>query len=123
MIINRYNTLSNRKGINFMRKYIFYIIAAFAVLGLSSQLFYNPTQLVKRVAIIGLITIGMIFLLRFFLYRRRYSSPEMRKYRQAVKQSQQRYKHNRPRKTQSKGRRPSRRRASHLRVIDGRKSK
>ena len=109
---------------------LFTLIIIFAVLGFITQLFGNT-----RNFLIGLFTmVGfavVIFALLYFLVNRtRGSSNDMKKYKQAVKQSKSKYQPTSKNQVQSPAKkhqnnigRRSRKRPTHLRVIDGNKSK
>lgn len=112
---------------------VFTLIIIFAILGFITQLFGNT-----RNFLIGLFTmVGfavVIFALLYLLVNRTRgsgSSNEMRKYKQAVKQSKSKYQQTTPKKpTQTTTKkqnnvigRKNRKRPTHLRVIDGNKSK
>lgn len=106
-----------------MRKFLLYALIGLAVIGLGSQLIFNPSQLIKTTALVILGAIVFYLIFRF-LFRNRFGSDEMRKYRQAVKQSKLKYQkstHNQGNFVQNK--KPLRKRAPHLRVIEGRKQK
>jgi len=106
-----------------MRKLLLYVLIGLAVVGLGSQLIFNPSQLIKTTALIVLGAI-VLFLIFRLLFKNRFDSDEMRKYRQAVKQSKLKYQnssHNRSNFVQNK--KPLHKRAPHLRVIEGRKQK
>src|SRR5690625_1153769 len=97
---------------------IFYVIIALAVIGLMT----NPTHLVRNIFM--MLRVGdVIFALFYFIFRkpRQTENDEMKKYKQALKQSKRKYKmtqRKQARKTKSKAKR-----TSHLRVIEGNKSK
>src|SRR5690625_4060830 len=97
---------------------IFYVIIALAVIGLMT----NPTHLVRNIFMMlggGVV----IFSLFYFIFRkpRPTENDEMKKYKQALKQSKRKYQ-----TTQSQQARPRKskaQRASHARVIEGKKHK
>jgi|SRR5690625_1489974 len=105
-----------------MRKLLIYILISLAVVGLGTQLIFNPSQLIKTTAFVvfGAVVLYVIFRL---IMRNRYESDEMRKYKQAVKQSKLKYKTSARKNNIDKNPKPLRKRAPHLRVIDGRKPK
>lgn len=105
-----------------MRKLLIYILITLAIVGLSTQLIFNPSQLIKTTAfvIFGAVVLYVIFRL---IMKNRYDSDEMRKYKQAVKQSKLKYHTSTKRKDIEGNQRSLRKRAPHLRVIDGRKPK
>jgi|SRR5690625_1771555 len=99
-----------------------YIIFGLALIGLMSQLFTNTGEFFKSlVYIIGFSAI-LFFIIRFIFFRNKSQTSDMKKYRRAVKQSKLKYKHHTKAKKQAKRPRHRRRRASHLRVIDGHKN-
>lgn len=107
---------------------IVYAIIGLAIIGVVSQLFSNPSALFKNI----LIMIGMavvIFAVFYFIFSKKgisKNNDEMKKYKQAVKQSQRKYKSsnvnqivNNKAKRHSQLKKKNKRRASHLRVING----
>ncbi|GEN87411.1 SA1362 family protein [Oceanobacillus sp. FSL W8-0428] len=108
-----------------------YLIIAFAAFGLISQLFGNTAAFLSRLLIsigIGAAIFGLVY---FFLIRRQQPSgrqqDNMKKYKQAVKQSKSKYGRQNAVTTASNQKpgqkKKSTRRTSHLRVIEGNKSK
>lgn len=111
-----------------MLSWLSYGIIGLAILGLGFQLITNPLNLFKSILFIVALSAIIFGLFYFLFFRQRYASNEMKKYKQAVKQSQRKYKTNSERPPLTK--RPSqimqrkrRRRHPHLRVIHGKKSK
>lgn len=111
---------------------IVYVMIGLAVIGLLFQLFSNPGGFITGLLISIGITVALISLLYIFFFKSRTNSTEAKKYRQAVKQSKNKYKKNfqtstvnreRKQQTSSPIKRRKHRRTSHLRVIDGNKSK
>ena len=107
-----------------------YVIIAFAAIGLVSQLFGNTKNFLTSIVVMLGIAAAIFALFYFVLQRRRGSSDEMKKYKQAVKQSKMKYKPTeksavQPKVKQNSGNAPrkSKKRASHLRVIEGNKPK
>lgn len=110
-----------------------YVIIAFAAIGLVSQLFGNTVNFLMSILIMLGVAVAIFALLNFFINRNRGSSDDMKKYKQAVKQSKMKYQKQQPtgkNKTQPRVKqsamtsgRKSKKRASHLRVIEGNKSK
>ncbi|API90517.1 hypothetical protein J32TS6_02190 [Virgibacillus pantothenticus] len=108
-----------------------YMIIGLAVIGLTTQLFTNTVSFINSM----LISIGVgvvLFTIIYFLFiRKKNSSNEMKKYKQAVKQSKAKYHHQKPvHKATAAKEQPSNalrkkrnKRAAHLRVIDGNKHK
>lgn len=105
-----------------MQKILLYGIIGLASVGLLSQLLFNPSQLLSRIVFLAFGVVLIFFIFRL-LFKQRFASDEMRKYRQAAKQSRLRYQQKSQSKQQQAFRKPLRRRASHLRVIDGHKQK
>ncbi|WP_080874585.1 SA1362 family protein [Oceanobacillus timonensis] len=110
-----------------------YVIIAFAAFGLVSQLFGNTAAFLSRLLIsigIGAAIFGLVY---FFLIRRRQPSgrqrDNMKKYKQAVKQSKSKYGHQQTVKSTGSGyqkanqKKRNPKKASHLRVIEGNKAK
>lgn len=106
-----------------------YIIIGLGVIGLAAQLFSNPGNLLKSLFVTSMIILGILGVIYFFFHRKKASSrSEMRKYRQAVRQSKAKYNNAQFNKqsfirNQRASKRRNNRRPSHLRVIDGNKSK
>lgn len=120
---------------------VMYIIISLAIIGLTAQLIRDFTGFLFSILIMILIAF-VIFIILSYVARNRMggagigrtsSSPEARKYREAVKRSQEKYgKPNaqmnlsRNRRQQRKRDRPKRRwrrrRPTHLRLIKGKKS-
>lgn len=108
------------------RKGWIYLIIGLACFGLISQLFTNTAQFFKTILYVIGFSVVVFFLIRMIFFRNSARSSDMRKYKQAVKQSQLKYKHrsqSKPTFKRTQRHRPIKRRASHLRVIDGHKSK
>ncbi|MFU0791493.1 SA1362 family protein [Virgibacillus proomii] len=107
-----------------------YIILGLALVGLLSQLFTNTVSFINSIFISIGIGVALFSIFYFLFIRKRNSSNEMKKYRQAVKQSKakyQRHQANKPaavkgQSTISQQRKKRLKRAPHLRVIDGNKS-
>lgn len=91
------------------------LIIGLAILGLFSILIRNPFVLIKAILTLVVISAILFFLIRLFIHNN-HSSEEMRKYKQALKQSKLRYEKNNQKKQKRK-------RPSYLRVIDGNKGK
>lgn len=108
-----------------------YSIIGLAFIGIISQLFQDPTAFLKSVLMTIGIGVVLFTVVYFFLFRsrKRTLTNEMKKYKQAAKQSQLKHKANRQRKNTNKQQTPHRIRnksnqsASHLRVIEGNKDK
>lgn len=108
---------------------LIYAVIGLAIIGVISQLVTNTISFITSLFIM----IGMgvaIFAVIYFLFIKRRTPNETKKYQQAVKQSQSKYKTHttgprrssqKPQPTQKK--KKARRRPTHLRVIDGEKSK
>lgn len=103
-----------------------YMIISLALVGLLSMLFLNPLHLFKSVLSVFLFGALLLVIIRFLFRRNNQNANEMRKYRQALKQSQKRYQHNQRPNSNIRirnNRVQRRRRPTHLRVIEGKKSK
>lgn len=110
-----------------------YVIIGLAFFGLAVQLFTNPTNLLSSaLIIIGSAT--LIYTVVYFLFLRKRTTDDLKKYRKAVKQSKKRYgfqnnymnKSTKTKKTTpilSRKKRQTDKSTSHLRVIDGKKTK
>lgn len=107
---------------------VIYVIIGLAIVGLLSQLFTNTTSFFKNILI--MLSVGLILFIVVKFFRNRKISTDMKKYKQAVQQSQLKYKQNnsghsaiikRKQPNKLKGNRSKR--ATHLRVIDGKKTK
>lgn len=110
--------------------FVVYTIIGLAIIGMIAQLITNPTSLFRHlltILVIGLIIFGVAF----FVFSKLTQSNEMKKYNQAVKQSKSKYpyQYHGPRpihtinhKTVKKNKK-SKPRPTHLRVIEGNKSK
>ncbi|GLO66552.1 MULTISPECIES: SA1362 family protein [Oceanobacillus] len=103
-----------------------YIIIGLAAVGLFSQLFGNTISFLSRILVTIVIGAAIFGLLYYFFVRR--NSPtnteDRKKYKQAVKQSKTKYNSTSspiPKKATHKKKRTKK--ASHLRVIEGSKSK
>lgn len=103
-----------------------YIIIGLAVVGLLAMLLTNPLALLKRLATLLLFGVIIYTVIRMILRNKSSSTNEMKKYRQALKQSKQRYRYHEKsshRKQINSSRRRRNKRPTHLRVIEGQKSK
>lgn len=109
---------------------MFFAFIGIAFLGLGYQLLYNPAGFLFKLFISLGITLAMFFVVYKIFFQRRNESSEMKKYREALKQSKRKYGSDRETKktvtnikSQRKNRRKSqRRRHKHLTVIEGAKS-
>lgn len=101
-----------------------YVIISLASIGLLSWIVKEPGQLIRTLLLAAIMAVVIFFIARAIIRRRAgHHNDEMRKYKQAVKQSQKRYKHyqqNTGRKISQK--KLKRRRPTHLTVIKGNKS-
>lgn len=111
---------------------IIYVIIGLALIGIISQIFTNPMTFLKDIFMIIGVGVVLFSIVYFILFRNRTNknTNEMKKYKQAVKQSQLKYKTNQKTQTtvsrdknQQRIKRKSNQRASHLRVIDGNRDK
>lgn len=106
---------------------LIYLVIGLAVIGVAAQLLTNTVNFFTSVFI--MVGVGVaIFAVLYFLVLRQRPSSEMKKYKQAVKQSKIKYKDSpqnagrtSKKANSSNTRRKQRRRASHLRVIEGNK--
>ncbi|MBT2214430.1 hypothetical protein KK120_01120 [Virgibacillus dakarensis] len=105
-----------------------YLIIGLAAIGLVSQLFTNTASFFTSIFTMLGVGIAVFAVIYFVFLRKRTPSNDMKKYKQAVKQSKAKYKtkakstkqvHSQPLPTKKK----ATKRASHLRVIDGNKHK
>lgn len=114
---------------------VVYFIVFLAVIGVISQLLSSPGAFVKNIlTTLGVAVVLLGVLYYFFIKKRGHSPNETKKYKQAVKQSQAKYKKDnetlaqktetekKPQQQASQPKRKVRKRA-HLRVIDGYKDK
>jgi len=105
-----------------------YVTIGLALIGFVSEVLTSPATLFKGI-LITIFTSLVVFAFIYFLFlRNRSNTSDMRKYKKAVKQSKLKYKgqETQPNKYRSKQHihlRRKNRKASHLRVIDGNKSK
>lgn len=122
------------KGGNIMGRSKFsifvYLIIGFAVIGLFSQLLRNTVDFLTNILLMIGIGVALFALLYYFVLRRRSpsNSDDMKKYKQAVKQSKTKYKQpsystTSSSKSSSVPKKKRNKRASHLRVIEGSKPK
>lgn len=116
---------------------VMYIIISLAIIGLSAQLFRDFTGFLISILIMIIIAFVM-FVIFSHIARNRLSggggmgssrsSPEMKKYREAVKRSREKYGNNQAKPTNSRRKNNKerkkrwRRRPNHLRLIKGKKS-
>lgn len=112
------------------RSILMYAVVGLAVIGLLSQLFTNPLSLIKNLLIMLGVALAFFAVIYFITQRKQNRSDDMKKYKQAVKQSQLKYNQDtedqarriiRPSQQQMKSK--MRKRAPHLRVIEGNKTK
>lgn len=106
---------------------LLYIIIALAGIGLFSWIIKEPGHLIKYLLITASVGAVIFFIARAIIRRRSGGANhnEMRKYRQAVKQSQRKYKQIKPNTNQmrpQKQMKRKRKKPSHLTVIKGNKS-
>lgn len=105
---------------------LLYLITSIAAVGLLSYIFKQPGQLLKSLMVIAIIATIIILVTRTIMSNRYDAAnrAEMRKYRQAVKQSKKRYKNHHKNQNQAKQNRHRRRKKpSHLTVIEGNKNR
>lgn len=115
------------------RSVLIYCILGLAAIGLITQLFGNTKGFLMNIFVMLAIA-GAVFMVVYFLFIKKgtTTNSEMKKYRNAVKQSKMKYKNrstpqlkNKQTKilSKSKPRKNIGRRVTHLRVIDGKKNK
>lgn len=111
--------------------YLFYLIMILAGFGLVTQLFGNTRGFLTSMFMMLGFAVAIFALLYFLVNRSRGSSDEMKKYKQAVKQSKSKYNQAAPKKPahvpainkKAATARKVKKRPTHLRVIEGNKSK
>jgi hypothetical protein len=114
---------------NSILKFIIYAIVGLAALGLVMQLFGNTTNFILNLLVTAVFGLAIFGILYYFVLGGRRSSSDTHKYKQAVKQSKSKYTPNQSSSTVRGQVQPSpikkkvKKRPSHLRVIDGNKSK
>ncbi|WP_077326926.1 SA1362 family protein [Virgibacillus siamensis] len=109
---------------------VVYTVIGLAVIGVVSQLFTNTVSFLTTLLLMLVFGAALSALVYFLLIRKRTPSSDSRKFKKAVKQSKAKYapKNKKP-KNDAKRSKPlqtkkrKHKRASHLRVIDGNKSK
>src|SRR5699024_9054843 len=72
--------------------FVVYIIIGLAIFGLISQLIGNPMNFFKEIIFMIGMAVIVFAVFYFIFFRKRSSSNEMNKYKQAVKQSKRKYK-------------------------------
>lgn len=110
---------------------VVYTVIGLAVIGVVSQLFTNPASFLTTVFLMLVFGAAISALVYFLFIKKRSPSNDSRKFKQAVKQSKAKYANTKekPKYKSSKRSKPfptkkrKHKRASHLRVIDGNKSK
>ncbi|WP_176447244.1 SA1362 family protein [Lentibacillus sp. CBA3610] len=113
---------------------VVYVIIGLAIIGVVTQLFSNTASFLTNILTMLGFGVAVFALLYFLVLRKRgpSNSNDAKKYKQAVKQSKAKYNQQQNKSaTSSKSKRPqsfplkkkSGKRPSHLRVIDGNKSK
>ncbi|MEC5422277.1 SA1362 family protein [Virgibacillus sp. C22-A2] len=109
---------------------VLYIIIGLAVIGLFSQLFTNTIGFLTNIIVMIAVGIAIFSVIYFVFLKNRAPSNDMKKYKQAVKQSKSKYQqhsHSVPSTSKSivlnkkKPKKKINKRAPHLRVIDGNK--
>lgn len=106
------------------RPLIVYIILGFAMLGFTYTLIFNTGAFLRSLALTVAILISIYGVIYVFFLRKRVPT-DMKKYKQAVKQSKNRHKLKNKRSilTQSRRKHKKKKKPSHLHVIDGEKAK
>src|SRR5690625_5888342 len=73
------------------RSILMYAVVGLAVIGLLSQLFTNPLSLIKNIFIMLGVALAFFAVLYFITQGKQTHSDDMKKYKQAVKQSKSKY--------------------------------
>lgn len=113
---------------------LFYVIIVFGIIGLFSQLFTQPGKFLSSIIISVIIGLAIFAVIYFVFMKNKAPSNDMKKYKKAVRQSKAKYKKdntqlaNHTKFTNQKKpdlikRNRTKRSASHLKVIEGNKSK
>ncbi|RYG74668.1 hypothetical protein EU245_00320 [Lentibacillus lipolyticus] len=110
---------------------VVYSIIGLAVIGVITQLFTNTASFLTSILMMIGFAAAVFAVIYFFMFRKGGSaSSDAKKYKQAVKQSKSKYnqnqikpKHNTSQQQTKAMKKKPHKRASHLRVIDGNKSK
>ncbi|WP_164668638.1 SA1362 family protein [Virgibacillus doumboii] len=110
---------------------VVYTIIGLAVIGVIAQLFTNTASFLGNIMMMLGFGVAVFAVIYFIFLRKRAPSNDSKKYKQAVKQSKAKYKNHTsiPSNSSAKRTQPLQmkkklnKRASHLRVIDGNKSK
>ncbi|MGP4107296.1 SA1362 family protein [Virgibacillus sp. L01] len=107
-----------------------YIIIGLAVVGVIAQLFTNTASFLTNLLMMLGFGVAVFAVIYFVFLKKRSPSHDNKKYKQAVKQSKSKYssQNEKPRPTSKRPqpiqmKKKLNKRASHLRVIDGNKSK
>jgi len=111
--------------------WMFYVIIGLAVVGLFAQLLTSPGAFFKSILIMLGFGVLIFAVFYFVFFRNRAPSNDMKKYRKAARRSKARHKHNTSNKNKMlTPKQPSlikkkriKRSSTHLRVIEGNKSK
>ncbi|GGK02600.1 hypothetical protein GCM10007063_26160 [Lentibacillus kapialis] len=117
--------MGNNKG-----ALLVYAVIGLALIGVVTQLFTNTASFLTSIFTMLGFGIAIFAIMYFVFFKKRTPSNDAKKYKQAVKQSKAKYSSQQTKpKTPSKRPQPfsfkkkSNKRPSHLRVIDGNKSK
>lgn len=107
-----------------------YTIIGLAIIGVVTQLFGNTASFLANILTMLGIGVAVFALIYFLVLRKPNTTNDAKKYKQAVKQSKAKYnqQQNKPITSSKRSqsfpvKKKSNKRASHLRVIDGNKSK
>lgn len=110
--------------------YLFYGLILLALFGLVSQLFGDTRNFIMGIFMMLGFGVAVFAVFYFLVNRSRGSSDEMKKYKQAVKQSKSKYQQSTSRDTtrpsakqKFQSKQKGKRRPTHLRVIEGNKPK
>ena len=114
---------------NSILKYIIFGIIGLAAIGIVFQLITNATGFLTNMLFTIIFAAAIFGLLYYFVLGGRNTSSEAKRYKQAVRQSKSKYPQNRATQTVKNKhqvdpiKKKLKKRPSHLRVIDGNKSK
>ncbi|WP_010530962.1 UbiA family prenyltransferase [Lentibacillus jeotgali] len=118
--------MGNNKG-----TLVVYLVIGLAIIGVVTQLFTNTASFLTSIFTMLGFGIAIFAVMYFVFFKKRTPSNDNKKYKKAVKQSKAKYssQQNKPKTPSKRPQQPfslkkkSNKRPSHLRVIDGNKSK
>jgi len=99
------------------KRLILYTLILLAILGVFSLIIRDPLVLIRSMLML-IVFATVVFLIFKFVFNQQTNTDEMKKYKQALKQSKRRYQN-----TSTKASKTKRKRPTHLRVIEGNKGK